>query len=195
MKTKILLTLATISLFSSCKVYFTEDLRNRIESNGYDLSKVQFYTSKEIYMTREINSSEAKLSQGQVKFEKGQYLEIIQIKKGTPGKCESASKGNLTLSFELGPNRRLNFENKEPQYPLNTYSLKPDNCDLKKYSRNISIGGVVTQENFEEKICKISYDGKTYQVKYFNEPELLIKKKEVRRRQVKKRVAKGVRVK
>ena len=100
-------------VFSSCAskktILFTQDLREKIASFEIDIADVQFYNSHKITLERSLSYEEAKIASGKIRFEKGRYIEIITIKKHTPGVCEMYDESAIRVAFESGENRDLTF--------------------------------------------------------------------------------------
>jgi len=194
MKKNVGFLLVLVVLFSSCRVLFTEQLRQKAESQKIDLTKIQFYNSEKIVLTRTLASSEVSLASGKVTFQNGVYTEIIKIKKNTRGKCDMVGSNILNISFEAGNNRSLVFENN-----FNNYQLKPTNCRIVKRTSTTlntnSKGQPITQQvvkNINE--CNLTYEGKVYQVELPVMPKLLIKKRKINKNKTSVRTAKGVKV-
>jgi hypothetical protein len=195
MKKHVGLLLMIVVLFSSCRVLFTEQLRQKAENQKIDLTKIQFYNSDKIVLTRTLASSEVSLASGKVTFENGIYTEIIKIKKNTRGKCDMVGSNILNISFEVGNNRSLVFENN-----FNNYQLKPTNSKIVKrtyttLNSNSGKGQPITQQavkNINE--CTLNYDGKVYQTELEIMPKLLIKKRQINKNKTSVRTAKGVKV-
>jgi hypothetical protein len=194
MKKHIALLLIVVVLFSSCRVLFTEQLRQKAENQKIDLTKIQFYNSDKIVLSRTLASSEVSLASGKVTFQNGIYTEIIKIKKNTRGKCDMVGSNILNISFEAGNNRSLVFENN-----FNNYQLKPTNCKIVKRTsttlkmnnnRQIQTQPVVKDVNE----CTLNYEGKVYQVELAVMPKLLIKKRQINKNKTSVRTAKGVKV-
>jgi hypothetical protein len=102
----------TVVILASCangKTYFTPSIRNKIEANSIPLTQLQFYVDRNIELTRELESGQTKVTAGTVKFENGKYMNVILLKKGTPGVCTMVSPDKLSISFEVGNNSFLNF--------------------------------------------------------------------------------------
>ncbi|MCX6294236.1 MAG: hypothetical protein NT127_08085 [Sphingobacteriales bacterium] len=184
-----------VILFSSCRVLFTEQLRQKAENQKIDLTKIQFYNSDKIVLTRTLASSEVSLASGKVTFQNGIYTEIIKIKKNTRGKCDMVGSNILNISFEVGNNRSLVFENN-----FNNYQLKPTNCKKAKrtsttYNANRKPGEPLTKDVVKEvDECTLNYEGKVYQVELPVMPKLLIKKRQINKNKTSVRTAKGVKV-
>lgn len=179
---------------SSCRVIFTEQLRQKAEKQGIDLTKIQFYNSDKIVLSRTLASSEVSLASGKVTFQNGVYTEIIKIKKNTRGKCDMASSNLLNISFEEGKNRSLIFENNN-----NSYKLKPTNCKIvKKTTTTIQITNnnksPIQQLTKDVNECTLNYENKVYQVELPFMPKLLIKKRQINKNKTSVRTAKGVKV-
>ncbi|UEG49285.1 hypothetical protein LK994_11645 [Ferruginibacter lapsinanis] len=105
---------------SSSKTYFTTGIRNAVESNHQPLEKIQFYADRDIILKREMNVGETKVSSGKVKIENGHYVQIIILKKNTPGVCTVVKNNIVGISFENGPNKYLTFgkiKNAKPEDP------------------------------------------------------------------------------
>ena len=194
MKKHIALLLIVVVLFSSCRVLFTEQLRQKAEKQKIDLTKIQFYNSDKIVLSRTLASSEVSLASGKVTFQNGIYTEIIKIKKNTRGKCDMVGSNILNISFEAGNNRSLVFENN-----FNNYQLKPTSCKIVKRTsttlkmnnnRQIQTQPVVKDVNE----CTLNYEDKVYQVELAVMPKLLIKKRQINKNKTSVRTAKGVKV-
>ena len=69
----------------------------------------QFYTSEKIVLRREIPQASAAVTNGQIHFERGKYIEEVSIKKNTPGTCEFVDHGVLHMSFENDNNKTFKF--------------------------------------------------------------------------------------
>jgi len=116
----ILLLLLIISYSCTDKIVFTQDLRNSIEVKRLDLNKVQFYNSDEIVLRRELSRDSAMLAMGELKFEKGQIIDEVVIKRETPGTCEKYDKKSISIAFEEGEGKLIRFVKEEKS---NTYVL------------------------------------------------------------------------
>ena len=171
MKTKIIF-LSIILLFliiSSCtkRIYFTQNLRNKIENKNLDIHKIQFYISKTLVLQRVMPIDEAKIARGEIKFENGNFIDQIIINKDTPGACDYFSNDKLYISFEN--DNTVTFYKK----PYSSYYELLVNKDNENYN------GVV-------------YDSLIYNVNSTAENiRLWIKKDEIYRQEVKQRIVKG----
>lgn len=109
------------SLLGSCSTtkYFTKEMRINLYKNKLNESEVQFYNSKKIVLKRNLTFKETKLARGKIKYQNGQYFEEIIIPKNTPGVMEKNDSHMLSVAFEKGKNRALNFVlNKNDHYQL-----------------------------------------------------------------------------
>ncbi len=106
-----LLLIVMMLLGSACSksIYFTQVMKYQVEDHGIDLRDVQFYNSRKFILQRNLTIEETKVAQGKIRFENGQFIEQIIIKKNTPGVCEEIEPNALMISFETGENRNLKF--------------------------------------------------------------------------------------
>ncbi len=103
--------LVLLVLSSSCSktMLFTQTMRHQLNDHGVDLRDVQFYNSRKFILQRNLSYEEARVAQGKISFENGQFIEQIIIKKNTPGVCEEIEPNSLLVSFEDGYNRNIRF--------------------------------------------------------------------------------------
>lgn len=111
-----LVSVAFIALATqSCnRYYYVNRPKARMFAASPEQSKkVQFYIDRDIELTREVDSANAKITEGKVVFQNGHYVNIVTLNKYTPGLCESAKSLNgrysLFVSFEDGENKSLEF--------------------------------------------------------------------------------------
>jgi len=169
---------AIILLFSillpSCSpktIVFTQQIRQKVESDSLNINEVQFYNSHPIVLQRNLTYDETKIASGEIQFENGRYIEIIQIKKNTPGVCENAISNSLDVAFEAGDNRNLKFV------------LNP--------RKNYQISALEWKDRFG----KVTYDSLTYYLKPDSEKALLkVKRDHIFKLDKKERVAPGRKV-
>ncbi|MBE0649395.1 MAG: hypothetical protein IH595_01010 [Bacteroidales bacterium] len=94
-------------------------MKINLYKNHLDESKVQFYNSKKIVLKRNLTYKETKLARGKIKYQNGQYFEEIIIPKDTPGVLDKNGSHMMSVAFEKGKNRALNFVlNKNDHYQL-----------------------------------------------------------------------------
>lgn len=174
MKIKLLPAFLLLLILSSCnnKMLFTWDLKQKIDQRELDLQKVQFYNSDKITLRRILPHNEAMVSDGTIKFEDGQYVEEIVIKKETPGICEEASDFVLNVSFEPGDNKTIGFT-------------------LNKLTKNYDL---YLEQSGNEK-GRIVYDSLIYVVQPSKQlPKLLVEKNDVYIYKIDQRVLEGRKV-
>ncbi len=152
-------------------ILFTQQIRQKVENESLNLTDVQFYNSHPIILQRNLTYAETKIASGEIQFENGKYIEIIQIKKGTPGVCETANANSLDVSFEAGENRNLKFV------------LNP--------RKNYQISALEWKDRFG----RVTYDSLTYYLKPGSEKALLkVKRDHIFKLDKKERVAPGRKV-
>jgi hypothetical protein len=99
--------------FSGCAskkaVYFNQEIRDNVESYEIEMTEIQFYNSHKIVLERNLTYEETKVASGKIRFENGQFIERIIIKKNTPGVCEGFTADMIDVAFEQGENRILKF--------------------------------------------------------------------------------------
>ena len=181
---------------SSCKVVFTESVRTKVELQGIELNKIQYYNSKNFLLTRTLSKSEASLSSGKIKIKNGEYVEIIKIKSKTPGVCDSIGDNILLIRFESGSNKYLKFKNGNILDPSSSYGITSD--EIKKEKKKIETTDKYGEKRIAEKEFQtnyVNYDNKIYQLEYESKPELMIKRKRINNKEIDKRTAKGVKIK
>jgi len=89
---------------------FTQDLQEENAWTERDLSKIQFYLSRDITLYRDFNSGESKIEDGKVRMVNGRKVEEIVISKGTPGVLVSNPQSDrIAVSFEDDDSRFLMF--------------------------------------------------------------------------------------
>jgi hypothetical protein len=166
--------------FASCstpKTYFTSSVRNTIETSNIPVTKLQFYVDRDVQLRREVASGSAQVSAGVVRFENGKYVNIITLKKNTPGVCTRAYDDKIDVSFEMGDGRYLTFGK------LKRDSRAPYTLYADSWGRDPRSMG------------EIRYDGNIYYIlPSGSEARLMIKKDALNTLKIDKREMKGRRV-
>ena len=178
----LILLLITLS-FSSCKIIFTQGLREQVESQKIDVKHIQFYTSRTIILQRVVSSSIVVEDTAKLKQTKQIELERIKICRNTPGVCIETFDNELEVIFELKDSSSLKFVLSD------TSSNK-----LARYK----IGAI----RWEDKVGVIPYYNETYYLQprnnFFqprcNEAALKVKRCFMYKLKIKMRRLKGVRV-
>jgi hypothetical protein len=105
MKNNIIPALALVLLLTSCsssKIYFSTLVRQKVENTGTPLTQLQYYVDTDVELSREILKDETKVTSGIVRFENGKNLNIITLKRNTPGVCTKVLPDKVLISFEIG---------------------------------------------------------------------------------------------
>ncbi|WP_276480176.1 hypothetical protein [Paraflavitalea pollutisoli] len=168
------LPLLILASCSTPKTYFTQAVRTKVESNTIPVTKLQYYVDRDVELRREVSSGTTQVSAGVVKFENGKYVNIVTLRKNTPGVCTRVYEDKMDISFEMGDGRYLTFGKlkRDSQAP---YTLYADS-----WNRNLG---------------EIRYDGKTYYIlPAGGEARLMIKKNALNTLKVEKREMKGRKV-
>lgn len=165
-----------VSCSSTKPTYFTSNARNRIVSNGVALTQVQYYIDRDIELRRELNKEEADVKKGNIKIINGKYIDIVTLKKGTPGVCVGQYPDKVLVSFETGSNKFLTFGKTK-------YAADKDPYRLLAFDWYNNGDGY------------IKYDGKNYHITKGGEASVKIKAQYLRASdKVKQRNMQGVKV-
>ena len=174
MRNKILIALVIITALASCsssKVYFSPNIRQKVENTGTPLSQLQYYIDRDVEISREILKGETKVTSGVVRFENGKDLNIITLKKNTPGVGTQALTDKVYISFEVGEGKYLTFGRTKNSNDYDPYRILA----------NSWIGD----------FGSINYEGKKYFIHSGTEASILIKTSELNKMEVNKRQMKG----
>jgi len=91
----------SLSSCASRLVYFTEPLRQREAWTEADLRKIQFYTSRDIVLSRSLGKEETVIESGRVILQEGRRIERVVIPARTPGVLVMMpGEKRLGISFE-----------------------------------------------------------------------------------------------
>jgi len=109
---KLIIFLSLITILSSCKTLtpFTETIRQKNNLTLQDLKNIQFYTSNDILLNREINGSKNQIISGRIKTVNNRQIEEILIPINTS--ClvvDTAKNGSIKLSFSDNEEKSLTF--------------------------------------------------------------------------------------
>ena len=116
------LAILSVAFLSSCSnqlTYFSQDLYDEYRWPEQELKKIQFYTSQDIVLKRELSGGSSEIISGKIKIENGRQIEEVVIRKGTPGAFLFSPKNDrFAISFEedgdsprylmFGPNPKFN---------------------------------------------------------------------------------------
>lgn len=165
-----------VSCSSTKPTYFTSRSRDKIETNNVPLTKLQYYIDRDIELRRELNKEEADVKKGNIKIINGKYIDIVTLKKGTPGVCVSQYPDKILVSFETGSSKFLTFGKTK-------FSTDKDPYRLLAFDWYNNGDGY------------IKYDGKNYHITKGGEAGIKIKAQYLRANdKVKQRNMQGVKV-
>lgn len=173
----LLITSTILLVISGCapKVYFTTDLRKKIENANISLKDIQYYCDRKLTLKRELESGKTQVQTGKVKFESGKYIHYIILNPNTPGVSKEIFSEKLKTQLENGQNRTLTFG-------------KPKNGDDNVPYR-------IFAKEWKNGIGEINYDNYTYYIQYVgSEAKLQIKKSVLNKIDIDKRKMKGIRI-
>jgi hypothetical protein len=158
---------------TSCKnlVPYTDSLRTQNGWSDNQVKRIQFYTSRDIILQRQVTTDETAIEGGKIKIRDGKKVEEIIIKRGTPGVVTSIPNATkLLVSFEKDDNYYLSF------------GVNPEQ----------STRFVLLASEWSNGIGKVTYDGKNF----FTSPDgaytsLLVDLRKIQNVELNQRVAKG----
>jgi hypothetical protein len=111
-RTRVLLLGPLLIVLASCsteKTYFTGDMKSELQSSSIPISKVQFYVDRDVELRRELNSGKTTVTSGKVVLENGKYMQIVLLKRNTPGVCIQSLDHSVHICFENGTGKYLEF--------------------------------------------------------------------------------------
>lgn len=158
MKNKIILGLCTVLVvtLSSCsrKISFNTEVRNRVAATNTPLTKLQYYVDRTVELKRVVSSGETKVSSGTIKVENGKSIQIIKLKRNTPGVCTAIAGDRVSISFEDGDNKNLVFVMPRTGNIKSSYVLQLANID-KNNNATVNYGGTVYQVSSNGMFAKL----------------------------------------
>lgn len=162
---------------ASCKnlVPYTESLRTKNGWTDNQVKRIQFYTSRDVVLQRQVATDETAIQGGKIKILDGKKIEEIIIKRGTPGIVTSIpSSSKMLVSFEKDDNHFLSF------------GVNPEQSG--KF--------VLLASEWKNGVGKVTYNAKNY----FTSPEgaytsLMVDLRKVQEVELNQRVAKGRKIK
>jgi len=160
---------------SSCSDRLTPFTQRLYDEQGWseaELKKIQFYTSQDIILYRDIVEGDSKIVSGEIKIRNGRKVDEVRIKKGTPGVMLFRPKDNkFAISFEAGDDDRFLI-----------------------FGASAKRGGryQLLAKDWKRNYGKVTYAGKTYRVNSDSAyAALLVDLDRKRNTKVKSRTAKG----
>ena len=82
-------------------ITFSKLLKERLEHDNIDITKVQFYVDQKLVLRRLMGSEKGTVKSGIILFDNGQYVNELVIPAFTPGVCEKVDGDNLKISFDM----------------------------------------------------------------------------------------------
>lgn len=138
----ILLIIALVG-FNSCNSGlkpFTQDLYYENDWSDEDLERIQFYLSDDIILRRGVTEGSTTIDSGKIKTIKGEKIEEVKIKKGTPGVFLFRPKDDLfAVSFDSGDKSYLIFGPSEKNN--GEYTLRAAEWDKSKGQGEVTYNG------------------------------------------------------
>ncbi len=178
----VLVPLLIMLLFSSCKVLFTQEMREELEQQKIDLRKIQFYTSRKIVLQRIETTDSIVNDSAEVNLTKETFIDLVVIKRKAPGICVNTFGNELEIKFE-----------------------NCDSCTLKfvQNERGPDIIYQIGAQTWVNNVGSVPYDKQTYHIRpktFFWQPQsnkaaLKIKRKYWRKFKVRRRKVKGLKLK
>ena len=151
---------------------FTQQLYDEQQWSDDELKQIQFYTSENIVLHRQLTRGESEIVSGEIKIRNGKKVDEVVIKKGTPGV--------------------LLFRPKEDKFAI---SFEADNDD-----RFLVFGAAkkrrgqyrLQAKDWNKRYGKVTYEGKQYKTSSESAyAALMVDLKRIRNTEVRSRVAKG----
>jgi hypothetical protein len=167
--------IAVIATSCNKKIYFTSDVRSKIESKNIDLKKLQYFIDNDVLLSREILSDTASVKSGNVLFENGKYYETISLRANTKGICTDVYPNRLNIAFESGENKTIVFS-------------------ISKVVGSQDVYQMVNEDVYGNYSSIIKYEGQAYNlvIKHGHLPRLMIRSKEYFESETRKeRIMKG----
>ncbi len=89
-------------------IAFTKSLKDRLDHDNVDITKIQFYIDQKLTLRRVMGSEKGVVQSGVIMFDNGQYINEVVIPAYTPGVCERVNGDALKLSFDA-PGKTIEF--------------------------------------------------------------------------------------
>lgn len=167
---------AVLLTVSSCKnlVPYTDSLRKQNGWTDDDIKRIQFYTSRDVVLQRQLSTGETAIEGGKIRIKNGKQVEEIIIQRGTPGIVTTIpNSAKMLVSFEKDDNHYLSF------------GVNPEQANR----------FVLLAQEWKNGVGKVTYDGKNY----FTSPDgaytsLMVDLRKIQSVEMNQRVAKGRKV-
>jgi hypothetical protein len=103
--------LLLVSMIVSCSPDLRPFTRNILQEGGWgdnDLKKIQFYLSDDVVIRRNLTEGSSEITSGTIKIVKGEKVEEVRIKRGTPGVfLFRAKEDNFAIGFDGSSDKRF----------------------------------------------------------------------------------------
>ena len=160
---------------------------------------------RRVELRREISSEDAKLFAGRIKFVKGKYINVVILKKFTPGVCEETHDNKMVVSFENGSGKNLTFDADQKSIVPTNVTITADK--KKNNNKGLDVFTLVGESWAKQEgnyyTGKVMYDNIEYTLRFgthhrvrYNAPgpympSLLIKKNSIRNILIERRTIRG----
>ncbi|MBK8954718.1 MAG: hypothetical protein IPM34_04070 [Saprospiraceae bacterium] len=118
--TSAILTLGAMFLITACSptlTPFTQKLYDDYKWNEEDLRRIQFYISEDIILRRKFTDGESRIQDGKIKTVRGEKVEEIIFRSGTPCVYLFSPKSNrFAISFESSDPPKYLMFGPNPKY-------------------------------------------------------------------------------
>lgn len=146
-----LLGLGALSLSTGCAtmVPLTHEMRHDHDLGKEELAGLQYYTSHDITLRREITKDGRRIHGHRLVLTSGKTVEEVVIPAGTPGVAVGVEADRLAISFEPGTSLVFSIADAEPldgpvafaQPAPNPFPGESDDDDALPFSSSRSFGG------------------------------------------------------
>jgi hypothetical protein len=103
--------MAVIALTISCSPELRPFTKNILQEGGWgdsDLKKIQFYLSDDVLIRRNLTEGSSEITSGTIKIVKGEKVEEVRIKRGTPGVfLFRAKEDHFAIGFDGSSDKRF----------------------------------------------------------------------------------------
>ena len=171
----VLLSILGVFFLNSCGPKLTPFTQKLYDENNWsddELKRIQFYTSDDIILFRELTRGESEIVSGEIKIRNGRKIDEVVIRKGTPGV--------------------LMFRPKEDKFAISFEAENDDGYLIFGAAKRRSGQYRLFAKDWNRSFGKVTYDGKTYRTSSESQyATLMVDLKRIRDTKVQKRVAKG----
>lgn len=120
MKKLLLLVVPVLLTGCATKVAFTPKQVDEYVLDGDAIKDLQFYTSDKIVLTRAVVSEVTGKEDHHLKRIRDRYVEVVTIRKDTPGKVTEIGENSLKVCFQDGGELTFSIQNLKTPYKEHT---------------------------------------------------------------------------